>query len=141
MGNQNSTTSNTNRHTLIDEIDNIAIDFISTTHFSDLKNAFDDKYCDKLILLTEKVLSNKFNLLDLTDIHNRIENGKSENSKGKIGYIDKDDISTIENSIDKKEKKMLCRDIASFYIRIFMFYDAILKTINPKYIYSSYTQM
>jgi hypothetical protein len=132
MGNQNSTFTESDTKSLLDSLDEIASDFITTTHFNDLQNAFDDKYCDKLIVLTEKVLSNKFNLMDLTTINNRIENGK-------IGYLNKNNISSIQNTNNNQpEKKQLCRQIASFYMRIFMFYDAILKTINPVYIYKDY---
>lgn len=139
MGNQNSTSIHSDKETLLDSLDEIASDFITTTHFNDLKNAFDDKYCDKLIVLTEKVLSNKFNLMDLTMIHDRIENGKTDYIHGKIGYMDKTNLSSIQKTTNGKlEKKQLCQQIASFYMRMFMFYDAILKTINPVYVYKDY---
>lgn len=139
MGNQNSILLNSDNTTLLSKLDEIASDFITTTHFNDLQNAFDEKYCNKLIVLTEKVLSNKFNLMDIANIHNRIENGiKTDNLQEKIGHINKNNLHNIQNTNTNKNKKILCKQIASFYMRIFMFYDAILKTINPVYIYKDY---
>ena len=62
MGNTQIKQSN---ETLSEVIDKIAFKYISKQNFQDLKNLSKLEYCDKLIILTSKIL-NKY--LDATDI-------------------------------------------------------------------------
>lgn len=150
MGNQQSKNgdSNTLKMNLLDTLDVIASDIILTSEFNHLKNAFDDEHCNKLIVMTTRVLKKKFNMKQLVDIDKRIvkgnnmkkNNNDNDNNDTHVVYTTPDAIQDLDTKNDTKKYK-LCKRIAAFYCRIFMLYDAILKTINPVYIYRDYTTL
>ena len=59
MGNaQNKGDGSTTDKSLTSIIDFIATDYILTQNFTDMYNLTDEKYCDKLLILTSKIISN-----------------------------------------------------------------------------------
>ena len=131
MGTVNSKKENT--ESLFTLLDDIASEYILTTPFNDLTEAFDDAHCNKLIVTTSKVLSNKFNIREIGHLNKRLTNGNTDrHHENKVGFVFKNTLNNIDSN---ENKSKLCRRIAAFYMRIFMLYDAILKTINPVFIY------
>lgn len=153
MGNQQSKSNNSDSNSnpvklnLLDTLDVIASDIILTSEFNHMKNAFDHEHCNKLIVMTSRVLNKKFNHKQLVDIDKRIVQGNNTNtvigsnvSSDTVVFTTHEKLQQLDTK-DKTNKIKLCKRIAAFYCRIFMLYDAILKTINPVYIYRDYTTL
>ncbi len=144
MGNQTSTTANTNatdKNTLKPKslgqvLDYIATHYILTLDFKSLRKLYDKEYCDKLVILTSDIIQRYFTDLEITYLAQRIKNGQEINelAKDNVVFFDKDELTKldIQNSV---KKKRICLSIAKFYIKIAHLFSAIVLTINPIYIY------
>jgi hypothetical protein len=64
----------------VDYYDSIAVHYILTQNFKDLKALTTKKGCDKLVILTNKVLKKYLNTNDISYLAKRIENGVPKNS-------------------------------------------------------------
>ena len=71
MGNSVSSTSSLDKSILPNVIDHIASQYIFTSNFKSLTRLYDDKYCDKLVVLTSDIIQKNFflgkNLYNLFD--------------------------------------------------------------------------
>ena len=124
------------------EIQEIAAKYIYQQSFKDMKNLSNPEYCDKLVILTSKIIANKLNEQEVTYLSQKLEDGVDINSLDKehIIYIKSDEVSPNDMDIkDKLKKEKLCIGIAKFYIKIAHLYAAILGTINPIYTYKDPT--
>ena len=75
----------------------------------------------------------------LTGLDTSLDTGldKSLPEKEKIYYLDKDEL--LKLNMEKGEKrKMICNEIAKFYIKIAHLFAAIVTTISPEYEYTDY---
>tara|TARA_A100001015_G_scaffold316302_1_gene430248 strand:+ start:6787 stop:8391 length:1605 start_codon:yes stop_codon:yes gene_type:complete len=147
MGNQNSkNNTNSNKNNENDnDIDNmkfenvvsyVAAKFITQSNFSDLEQLHETDYCNKLVILTSKVLQQHLNDMEIEYLDQRTKQGVEVNKlkKEKILYLDKNKLSTLDIP-SKFKKKRMCIAIARFYVRIAHLFAAIATTINPRYIY------
>ena len=141
MGNQQS--SNKNKDTGDDKIktlpqvvDYIATNYILTQDFKDLERLSDPKYCDKLVVLTSKVISQKLNSMEVEYLSQRMLKGVEKNimTKGKVIYLNRDQLPKldIKNTTAKRRR---CIGIAKFYVKVAHLFAAIVSTINPVYSY------
>jgi len=121
MGNSTSTS---NTETLQDIVDYIATDYILTMSYQNLQNLDNPEYCNNLVMLTSDILKNKYTHLELNSISNR------NISLEKIKIFNKD-----TDDLDPGEKQQVCNHISKFYVKIAHVFAAILKTINPMYMY------
>jgi hypothetical protein len=142
MGNQTSTTSNTDKNNKLSPksisqiLDYIATYYILTMDFKSLRRLYNKEYCDKLVILTSDIIDIYFTDLEITYLAQRIKNGVEVNEleKDKVIFFNKDDISKldVQNSV---KKKRICMSISKFYIKIAHIFAAIVTTINPIYVY------
>ena len=121
-------------------IDYIASYYILTMDFKSLSNLSNKEYCDKLVVITSDIVKNYFNDLEITYLAQRIKNGEEVNNltKENVIFVNKDQLESldIQNDVNKSiKKKRVCIGIAKFYVKIAHVFAAIVKTINPVYVY------
>lgn len=136
MGNLNSKDSESKKKSLPQVIDYIASNYILTQNFQDLKNLSDQEYCDKLVVLTSKVIAKKLNNQEIKYLAQRLKEGIeiNEMTKDNVIYFNKDQLDNLDvkNSV---QKRRLCIGIAKFYVKVAHLFAAIITTINPVYTY------
>lgn len=137
MGAKQSKANNSDSNDNIDlpnVLDHIASKYITTANFKDLENLHDSEYCDKLVILTSKIIEKNLHLIDIDYMDQRTHNGEEINkmSKDKVLYLGKQKLEDIDVKNSVKKRRM-CIGIARFYVRIAHIYAAISKTINPSY--------
>ena len=149
MGNQQSKSKNKSGNQKIEEdpetkdmkienvIDHIASKFITQASFQELQNLHKQEYCNKLVVLTAKVIKHHLNDMEIDYMAQRTEKGVEINktSKANVLYLAKDDLDRLDVSNTTKKQRM-CMGIAKFYIKIAHLFAAIAMTINPQYTYT-----
>ena len=146
MGNQqsqtNSSSSSSNKEgdklkSLPQVIDYIATNYILTQNFSDLEKLSNPKYCDKLVVLTSKVIGEKLNAMEIDYLSQRMEYGIEKNimTKGSIIHLNKDSLTNLDIN-NQTAKRRHCIGIAKFYVKVAHLFSAIVTTVNPVYSYS-----
>lgn len=123
-----------------DLIDYIASYYILTMDFKSLRRLTEKEYCDKLVILTSDIIERYFNDMEVTYLAQRVKAGAEVNelTKNNIIFLNKDQLESLDVSNDAQKsikKKRVCIGIAKFYIKIAHIFAAIVKTINPIYIY------
>jgi len=121
-------------------IDYIATYYILTMDFKSLSNLSSKEYCDELVIITSDIIQNHFNDLEITYLAQRIKNGEEVNELAKENeiFVNKDQLKglDVDNDIQRSiKKKRICIGIAKFYVKIAHIFAAIVKTINPIYVY------
>ena len=118
-------------------IDYVATKYITQSDFTELQNLHKAEYCDKLVVLTSKVIKQFLSDIEIEYLDQRTKDGLEINKmdKEKVLYLAKShmDRLDIKNSI---RKKRMCIGIAKFYVKIAHLFAAISMTINPRYIYT-----
>lgn len=119
-------------------VNHIAAKYITTADFNDLKNLQNPKYCNKLIILTSKVINHYLNSMNLDYLSQKTHKGSIINKIDKIPivYFNKSDLDKLDVSSHLK-KKRLCLGMAKFYVKIAHLFAAIATTINAKYTYNN----
>ena len=93
MGNGNSKTSqndtNTNTiHTIKQLVDDVALKYILTMNFESFAKLQEREYCDKLVILTSKIIEDKLNQIEITYLANQNKNqNKNKNKNCNIFFI------------------------------------------------------
>lgn len=140
MGNKTSTTNNGQQDNklkpkpIFQTLDYIATHYILTMNFKSLRKLYDKDYCDKLVILTSDIVKRYFTDIEITYLYKRIKNGVEVNEKDNIIFFDRDDLNKLDIQTSIK-KKRICLEISKFYIKIAHIFAAIVKTINPIYVY------
>lgn len=106
---------------VIRKLNDIATHYILTMDFESLKNLHDQKYCDKLVVLTSNIMEQNVSDMEIKDIAFRIRDKDKD--------MDKDTDQT-------PDKKALCLHISKFYVKVAHIFSAILLTLNPVYTYT-----
>jgi hypothetical protein len=146
MGNTPSTSTKTKTNNekqfenFYQVIDYIATYYILTMDFESLSKLSNKEYCDKLVVITSDIIKKYFNDIEITYLAQRIKNGEEVNdlTKENVMFVNKDQLESldIQNDVNKSiKKKRVCIGIAKFYVKIAHIFAAIVKTINPVYIY------
>jgi len=161
MGNQVSTTSINSSNDKPENaavsklVDYIATHYILTMDFQSLTKLFDKKYCDDLVILTSEVIQRHFTDMEITYLAERVKDGDkitdkpsdkpsdiasgtakpaSNLEKDRMIFFEKEGLSKLDIQ-DHVKKRNVCLGIAKFYVKIAHIFAAIVKTINPVYIY------
>lgn len=139
MGNQQSSTKdNTNRFKLPGMIDSIAAKYILTQDFQDMTKLEDKEYCNKLIVLTSKVIAEHLTGMEIEYLSQRTKQGAviDKLEKEQVLYLENESLKKLDehNSVTKKR---LCIGIAKFYIKVLHVFSAIVATMNPVYSYKN----
>ena len=138
MGQNQSLKTDKNIDNLAEQIEDIASSFIFRPSFQDLTKLYSKDYCDKLVVITQKIISRKLNRLEVEYLQDRVENGISKGKKAtkeRIIYMSKDDLGALDEPYPAKSA--VCQQIAIFYIKCAHVFAAISKTINPIYEYQN----
>jgi hypothetical protein len=117
-------------------IDYIATYYILTADYVSLTKLYDKEYCDKLVVLTSDIIERYFTDLEITYLAQRTKEGVTVNEldKDKLIFFQKEalDKLDIKNAL---KKKRVCQGIAKFYVKIAHVFAAIVRTVNPVYVY------
>lgn len=117
-------------------IDYIATYYILTADYVSLTKLYDKEYCDKLVVLTSDIIERYFTDLEITYLAQRTREGVTVNEldKDKLIFFQKEalDKLDIKNAL---KKKRVCQGIAKFYVKIAHVFAAIVRTVNPVYVY------
>ena len=121
---------------LVNIVDYVARNFILTSNFKDMNNLAKVDYCNKIVLLTTKIIADKMNDREIEIMHSRVEDGKDKEvvTKEKVIFFSKDNIDKLDVK-NESDKQMMCNSIAKFYVRIAHIFAAIVTTVNPVYVY------
>ena len=118
-------------------LDYIATKYITQADFTELQNLHKAEYCDKLVVLTSKVIKQFLSDIEIDYLDQRTKDGLEINKMNKenVLYLSKRDFDRLDvkNSI---RKKRMCIGIAKFYVKIAHLFAAITMTINPRYVYT-----
>ena len=131
----NQSNNNENKQKSLDHvIDYVAANFILKNNFQDLYNLTKSDYCEKLIILTSKVIDKYLTIEDVTYLKQRMEGDVNVNKieKEKMLYFSKDNLNNLNVKVPLTKKRM-CIGIAKHYIKIYQVFSSIVKTINPIY--------
>jgi len=115
-------------------VDIISSKYIVTQRFKDMERLADKKYCDNLVILTSKIISNNLNDLEVEYLSDRVVKGIDTHTlqKNRLIYLKKSSLSKL-NVKNERKRKALCIGIAKFYVKIAHVFAAIVTTVNPKY--------
>ena len=136
MGNNQIKEAKKHNHNLSQVIDYIATNYILTQNFVDMKNLEKKEYCDKLVVLTSRIISSELNEREVEFLSQRTENGMNINKlkSDNLIYFPKQRINEINVKVPLQKKRM-CIGIAKYYVKIAHLFAAISKTINKQYNY------
>ena len=136
---QGKITKPDNIETLADKLEDISSSLIFTQNFQDMKKLNSKEYCDELVVITQKMISQKLNRLEVNYLSERIDKGLDEGKKvikDNITYLEAKDLDKLDET-NYPTKSKICLEIAKFYIKCAHVYSAIAKTINPIYEYEN----
>ena len=141
----NTTSSSKGGQTKVDllkSIDSIAYNLITKQNFQDMKKLESKQYCDKLIILTSKILKKYLNDREIAFLQQRQSQGAIVNqmSSDYMAWISRDTLDKVDYGKGESrtrvhtERTRLCKGIAKFYIKIAHIFAAIVSTVNPYFI-------
>lgn len=138
MGNAQNTGESKETKSLTSIIDFIATDYILTQNFTDMYNLTDERYCDRLLILTSKIISKYLSNIEIDRVvTKRIGDELTDDvQKNKILFLRKKAIKEFEK-IDPELKQEMCNGISKFYIKIAQLFASITSMVNPTYTYKS----
>ena len=124
--------------TLSQVVDYLAANYILSQNFQDMAKLSDTDYCDKLVVLTSKVIAQKLNNMEIAYLAQRLKQGEviNEMTKGDVIFFEKDQLKSLDVQNPTK-KRRLCIGIAKYYVKIAHLFAAIVTTINPVYTYTN----
>jgi len=133
----NAQTTDGNKKSLKQIIDFVATNYILTQNFQDMRKLSDMKYCNKLVILTSKVIEKKLSPIEVEFLAQRTKDGEEINvmSKDNLAFTKKDDLGSLDVK-NQTDKRRMCIGIARYYVIIAHIYAAIVTTIKPNYTYT-----
>ena len=136
MGNNNSVENIKKEGLLLQELDFIAANYISTQNFKDMERLADMDYCNKLVVVTADSIASNLNDLNVNYLAQRLKNGIeiNEMTKSNILYLKQNNLENLDVK-NNTTKRRLCIGIAKFYVKIAHLFSAIVTTVNPIYVY------
>ena len=115
---------------LINSIDLLASKLIFEQSFENLTKLGNSKYCDEVSILTQKLLKESLDTVNINVISTRVKYGTQD-----LYVIDDEGFKKLKQVEADRDKAMLCLNVSRFYTRIFQAYSSIVEAINPIYIY------
>ena len=145
MGNISSSVRNHN----IDNVNIVNVDFIAayyilSMNYKSLQEVNKKSYCNKLVKLISNIIDDEFNDIEVISLKKRIHEGAVHsihhtndnvtNDNVDLNILDITDIDVFD--IEQQNiKKLLCDEIATFYVKLAHIFGSIMLTINPVYSY------
>ena len=118
--------------TLEQKINQYAADLILRSSFRDMKMLMRKEECDKLVILTSKVIDQNFRKADISVMQGKIDQGQSANKS--VEFIKETELRR-ESGKRQEEKTQLCDGLARYYVKIAHLFAAISQTVDPTYVY------
>ena len=115
---------------LINSIDLLASKLIFEQSFQNLTKLGNSNYCDEVSILTQKLLKESLDTVNINVISTRVKYGTQD-----LYVIDDEGFKKLKQVEADRDKAMLCLNVSRFYTRIFQAYSSIVEAINPIYIY------
>jgi len=120
----------------------IAAKYITKLNFKDMENLHKPDYCNKMVLLTSKILQKNLTMMEVEylDLSVRGSNPHEFTERKKkdiVAYLEKENIDKMDVS-SKRRKQRICNGIAKFYIKVAHVFAAINKACNPHLEYIDY---
>ena len=116
------------------KINQYAADLILRSNFRDMQSLMKKEECDKLVILTSKVIDQHFHKADINMFNSKLNDGDDSVFSEPIEYIKETKLQRETENM-QKEKTKLCQGLARYYIKIAHLFAAITQTVNPTYIY------
>ena len=132
MGNAQSNNNNNKKKTFEQIIDYVASNYILTQNFKDMENLSNMDYCNKLVILTSKIVEKNLTDLEIAFLSQRLQKGVEINQmdKDNLTFFERKDFDHLDVN-NKTQKRRMCIGIAKFYVKIAHVFAAIVTTINP----------
>lgn len=134
MGNTASQTNDPNKKSLEYVVNYITSQYIRSQNFNDMKDLSNLEYCDKLIILTSKIINKYLDESDVKYLSQKKGVLGEQMKREKILAINRDDLDDYDVK-DTVKKRRLCIGLARHYVQVANIFAAIATTINPKYNY------
>ena len=121
---------------LVDVADYVAAKYILTQNFNDMKKLNEPEYCNKLVILTSKILNKYLKEREVKYLAEKIKNGHKYNETDikQVLHLKKEDLEILEDE-NGITKERMCIGIAAFYIKVAHLFAAIISTVNPEFEY------
>ena len=131
---KNDTTSSIKKKStsLEQKINQYAADLILRSNFRDMQLLMKKEECDKLVILTSKVIDKHFHKADINVFNSKISSNDAISEP--IEYIRESRLNSEATKM-QEDKSQLCQGLARYYIKIAHLFAAIAQTVNPTYIY------
>jgi hypothetical protein len=131
MGNQSSQPASSTQ-SLEYVINHTISNYIRSQNFIDMKNLSKLEYCDKLVVLTSKIINQYLDDTTIKYLAQKKGILGEKLVKEQVLAIDKDQLDNldIKNTV---KKRRICIGLAKHYVQIANLFAAIASTINPKF--------
>ncbi len=113
-------------------INYIAARYIRSQNFKDMKNLSNLEYCDKLVLLTSKIINKYLDESSINYLATKKGVTGEKMASDKILAINKNNLDDLDVKSNIK-KRRLCIGLAKHYVQVANLFAAISSTINPTY--------
>jgi hypothetical protein len=133
---------------IVERLDEIAAEYILTSEYNTLRQLNDNKYCNKITIITKDILQ-QFHNMDIEYLVKRVDKGlpfisgnfftynsnkPQEQEETKYKNVTLNEKVSYINKIENPDKESMCLSISRFYVKIGHIFAVILKTINPVYV-------
>jgi len=120
----------------LDRMDKAIPEILTSDTGISVDDMISQDFCNTHITATMADIEKTFNPLEIAYLEQRVEKGNVVNKmkSEKINYAKKSDIAKL-SEMNKTTKRRQCNGIAKFYMKLKTLYVAIVKTINPVYVY------
>lgn len=116
---------NDNNAEFVSKLNEVATDYILGQNFQDMIRLTNSKYCNDLVIITSKILKKSFFSNQIQVIYS------------KILECDAEYTPRVSGSTQKEQTKMMCIEIAKYYVKIAHLFSAIITTLNPVFSWRS----
>lgn len=117
-------------------IDKIATDYILSMNFQDMLNMTTESGCSKMVIVVEDILKKNTTQVELQDLAEKkgfFDLSEKKTPTSSVFIFPKEDENKTLDIDNSKNKQLLCRQVAKFYVQIANLFAAIITTSNPKY--------
>lgn len=129
MGNTQSSVSSI---PLSNILNYVSANYMLTSKFQDMQKLAQKDYCDNIVVLTSKIISNNLTNQEIEYLSQRLRGNKEVNymKKERVAYIPREELMQLDIR-NKTQKKRVCIGIAKFYVKVAHIYGAIVTTLRP----------
>lgn len=115
-------------------VNKIAANYILTEDFQNLKKLSQNEYCEKVAVMTSKLLAKHLSPKDVTYLYQKFQTGNVVNQlkTEKLAILPKatrDTLDIRDGNVQKKRR--ICIGVAKYYVKIANLFAAIMSSVNP----------